>query len=296
MNLLKTLLIGAVVLFAGCGIAEDVDDCPYNAILTFRYDGDVSYDIFAEKIDRVALYVFSDDGALVSRMDFSQAQLRDYQGTTLKLNPGHYRIVCWGNAFDNTQIAPEAPRDAARVQHPDLFSGADIATNDHLYYAACDLHLPKNDIISREIAFVSAHINLEIYTRGTGGSAGRLPIYAVNGLCPQYDFDMRTLGAPASYYPAVSFDTAKNAAAAKLQVFRFSDDNPVTIDIRDPQNPAETIYTVNLKEFMAQHDIHVDGVQEATVELLVEFGDLSVDIVIPDWGAEPVGPVGPGYN
>lgn len=296
MNLLKTLLIGAVALLAGCNIKEDVSDCPYNAILTFRYDGDVSYDIFAEKIDRVALYVFSDDGALVSRMDFSQEQLRDYQGTTLKLNPGRYRIVCWGNAFDNTQIAPEDPHDEARVQHPDLFSGADIATNDHLYYAACDLHLPKNDIISREIAFVSAHINLEIYTRGTGGSAGRLPIYAVNGLCPQYDFDMRTLGAPASYYPAVSFDTAKNAAAAKLQVFRFSDDNPVTIDIRDPQNPAETIYTVNLKEFMDQNDIHVDGIQEATVELLVEFGDVSVEIVVPDWGEEPVAPGGPGYN
>ena len=51
-----------VALTTGC-IKEDLDSCDTNLI--FRYFGDGTKDIFPEKIEKVDLYVYSENGALV---------------------------------------------------------------------------------------------------------------------------------------------------------------------------------------------------------------------------------------
>lgn len=294
MKLLKTLMILSVLLTTGC-IKDDMDKCPYNTMLTFRYCGDQTTDQFAQMIDGVTLYVFSNDGRLVTSQNLSQAELRTYQGVNLKLDPGKYHFVCWGNAFANTQMTSEGALNAAILQHPNLLTGNNISTNDHLYFGSYDLDLPKNDILSGVIDFASAHINLEIYTKGAG-TPTQLPAIEVQNLYPQYDFAMTPVGSQVTYNTAVGYDVPKAVAAAKLQVLRFANDNPILIDIKDPQGSGQSITVVNLKDFMANNNIRVDGIHEATVSILIEFGDLGVDVVIPDWGKEEIDPEGPGYN
>ena len=293
---MKTLLVVSVsaLLLAGC-MKVDMDDCPYNAMLTFRYYGDETSDEFAKMIDGVTLFVFSKEGRLVTTECLTAAALRAYQGINLKLEPGQYRFVCWGNAFECTEFRSENDLPFALLQHPNLAGGIQIPTHDPLYFGSCDLDLPKNDIIMGEVCFAGAHINLEIYTKGAGSSA-QVPTIEVQNLSSQYDFTMSVTDRKITCYPEVKYDPEKKAAVARMKTLRFPDDNPVLIDIKSPQDCGQSITVVNLKAFMAANNIHVDGIHEATVRVLVEFTDMGVNITIPDWKNEEIDPEGPGYN
>lgn len=294
MKLLKTLLILSVLLLTGC-MKNDIDDCPYNVMLSFRYYGDESFDQFSKMIDGVTLYVFSNDGKLAAIENISRQSLLENPGINLKLKPGMYHFKCWGNAFSKTKITGEDYLSTIVLQHPNLISGLPISTNDQLYFGSLDLKLPKDDILAGEVIFSSAHIHLEVYTKGAGNST-QLPSIEVHNLNCQYDFSMNSTGLQTTYYPDVSYDSEKAAAVAKLEVMRFSDDNPILIEVKDPLNGGNSIAIVSLKEFMAQNNIHVNGIHDVTVKILVEFNDLGIHITIPRWESEGIGPVGPGYN
>lgn len=295
MKLLKTWLILSGLLLAGC-MKNDMGDCPYNVMLSFRYNGDGPIDRFAEVVDAVTLYVFDSDSKFVCAKTLTESELRAYQGINLKLDPGKYRFVCWGNTFSNTAFVGEEQLQSARLYHPNLFAGREVQTNDPLYFGSEELVLPKDDIIAGEVLFASAHINMEIYTKGVEGMPAKLPPVEVQNLLAQYDFTMTTCGSPMTYYPSVAFDAEKNASVSKLQVMRFADDNPITIDIKDPLDKDNSIARLDLKEFMADNNIHVDGIHEVTIQILVEFGPLDVHITIPDWESEDITPEAPGYN
>lgn len=295
MKLLKALLFLSILTLTGC-MKNDIDNCPYNVMLSFRYYGDESFDQFSKMIDGVTLYVFSNDGSLVTTENISRQSLLNNPGINLKLQPGNYHFTCWGNAFNETKFTGEDHLSTILLQHPNLISGMPIPTNDQLYFGSLDLELPKDDILAEEVVFSSAHIHLEIYTKGTGTST-QLPTIEIQNLDPQYDCIMNpTSCSKVTYCPRVSYDSEKNATAAKLQVLRFSDDNPIKIEIKDPLNGENSIASVNLKDFMAANNIHVNGIHEATVKILVEFNDLGINIIIPKWESEDIGPVGPGYN
>lgn len=294
MKLLKTLLFLSILLLTGC-MKNDMDKCPYNLMLTFRYYGDESFDQFSKMIDGVTLYVFNNDGRLIDIENLSRQSLETQQGINLKLEPGKYRFVCWGNAFSETTFTGEDNLTTFSLQHPNLNCGLPIPTNDELYHGTLNVDLPKHDILAEEIIFSSAHIHLEIYTKGTGTST-QLPFFEVQNLYPQYDHTMCTTGSCVTYHPVAGYDSEKKAAFAKLQVLRFDDDNPINIEIKDPRGSGNNIATINLKDFMAKNDIHVTGIHEVTVKVLAEFSDLDVNITIPKWETEDIGPEGPGYN
>lgn len=272
------------------------ESCPYNAILTFRYNNDQERDIFAEKIDNVTVFIFSTDGRFITSKVISKPELMENQSTSLDLISGDYHFVCWGNAGENTKFTNTADLLSARLQHPNMITRGNIPTNDHLYFGTCDLSIPDNDILSAEVCFSSAHINLEVYVKGTTGLPDVLPQVEVHNLKPQYDFTMSPLGDETTYYPVSVYDEERHVAATRLQTLRFDDDNPIIIEIKDPQGSGNNIARVDLKEFMAKNKIHVTGIQEATVEILLEFEKLGVTVTVPNWESEEITPEGPDYN
>ena len=116
-----------VVLATGC-IKEDLDSCDTNLI--FRYFGDGTKDIFPEKIEKVDLYVYSENGALIETIGLDQGDLRRYQGTPLNLPAGKYRVVCWGNTKNDTRIDQAMALNTALVAAPHYFTREIITTND----------------------------------------------------------------------------------------------------------------------------------------------------------------------
>ena len=175
-KLSKTLcILITLALPAGC-INEDMSDCPppYNTELTFSYSGDRQEPaMFSRMIDGVTLVVFDRAGGeRVLDKTVVKADLNRFQGTELYLPAGDYRIVCWGNAFDDTELLSGSLSES-RVHAPAYGKGKKIATNDHLYYGECDITVPTtvnaSGKVTGDIPFRSAHIDMRIYIKGVNG-------------------------------------------------------------------------------------------------------------------------------
>ena len=67
-----------------------------------------------------------------------------------------------------------------------------------------------------------------------------------------------------------------------------SNDNAIVVSIE--KQDGTQLHTVDLKAFMAANSITVDGKNEATVAMKIEFYDGHFTITIPDWGSQPVDP------
>ena len=132
------VLTTVMLLMTGC-IRENMDDCKGKVTLRFRYVGDGTTDIFAEKIDKVTMYVYSAaDGSLAGVFEYDEKALDAYQGANIELYPGNYQIVCWGNAFENSTI-----HEGDRIAAPGHFDNTEIDTNDPLYYGTTDIAIPE---------------------------------------------------------------------------------------------------------------------------------------------------------
>ena len=306
MKLLKILctLLGITAVSAGC-IKEDMSGCPpeVNTYLTFSYRGDTDDPtMFRKMIGRVSLYVFdSASGQHILTKTVGEADLRLFEGTQLYLPEGNYRIVSWANAANNTEILVNGAWSQGRVHAPGYTARKRIATNDHLYYGELDITVPATAIqpgnnaikVTGDIPHRSAHINIEIYTKGFGHKDKPVtwPVVEMAGLMPQYDMGM-TPAQPfeATYYPTVAWDSEQNVAAARFSVLRFSDKNDITVTVREPAPDNTAKATVNLEKYMIDNNISVDGRNEATVRLLFEFTDLGVTVTIPGWTGGDVDP------
>lgn len=309
MKVLKTLFaltaLAAFTLPAGC-IEEDMSDCPpeVNTELTFSYTGDENDPtMFGRMIDRVTLFVFDNtDGQHILTKTVEKSELILFQGTKLYLPAGEYTILSWANAFDATEIIP-GTLSTGRVHHPShgTTPQGTIPTNDHLYYGEYPLTVPAaatlpgnsgSHMVTGDIPHRSAHINIEVYTKGFGsaGDPASWPMIEMTNLMPQYKIQMGD-AAPyvTSYFPAMGWDADKKGAAARFQTLRFAADNTADIVVRDPADRTVKA-SLDLRQHIIDHTIAVDGRHEVTISVLFEFTDLGVSITVPDWTGGNVDP------
>lgn len=296
MNLLRLLSILLVVLtMSGC-IKDDQNDCPpaFNALLSFKYAGDNDdAGMFAKMIDGVNLYVFDKSGQFVTKQEIDKSALITLQGTQLNLTPGEYIIVCWGNVFENTKVSDFDVFNSGVVNHPNYnIEGKSIPTNDHLYYGKYEVTVPQSGVVSGEILFKGAHINMEIFVQGLGisGQKETYPIIEVRNLMPQYGFDMENRQPlQTTYLPEIFYDEKLMASTVYFQVLRFADDNPIIIDIKDSAT-KEIKASINLKDFILKEGIILKNKNEVTISILIEFADLGIKITVPNWDDTDITP------
>lgn len=296
MKLLKVLFFFGILIFNSC-MKEDMSDCPTgNVNLTFRYTGNTLDDLswFNKMIDRVNLYVFDSDGKLVvgaeqqlEKKDLTKAQ------TKLWLEPGNYTIICWGNVFDNTLISNHTTLTNGKVNHPDYGTiGKSLSTQDHNYYGTLEITVPQSGEVSGEVKFKGAHINMEIAIKGWNNTqtSTDFPYIEVQNVMPLYTIDMID-AAPYNYtyIPKISQNNGEDYILATLQTFRFTDDNPLLVVVKN-QTQDRTFTSIDLKKSMEDGNITVNGLNEATVRLILDFTDywkdLSVKISIEGWSKE----------
>ena len=303
MKLLKTICaLTALALLGGC-IKEDMSDCPpeVNTSLTFSYTGDENDPMmFGKMIDCVELFVFDrTSGQHILTKTVVKADLRAFQGTELFLPAGDYRIIAWGNAFDNTEILHNGSLTAGRVHAPafNMEPQRKISTNDHLYYGDYNITVPATDGMPQpvmgDIPFHGAHINIEIYIKNFGhaNDPATYPVVEMHNLMPQYDIQKTAVQPFATtYFPAVEWDATNAVAAARFQVLQFTDLNTISVVVREPAPDNTVKATVGLMQYMLDNYISVNGRNEATVSLLIEFTDLGITVTIPDWGSGDIDP------
>lgn len=278
-------MIVTLSLAIGC-IRENMDDCMGKVTLRFRYVGDRTTDIFPEKIEHVTMYVYSAaDGSLVDEIRYDDKALTAYQGADLALFPGQYRIICWGNALDETTI-----NEGEKIAANGYYNKSKISTNDPLYYGTVDIEVPET-LTERDYTcdFVSSHVKFRVRIEGFGDPTTSVPSIELTQLASFTDFDnIPSEEERYSYHPALTADQDDTSSyTTAFNTLRFEDDNDIVLRIHANESRA-VVHEFPLADFLEENHIAVEGVHEVTIPILVRFSPIGVEII--DWETVPVIP------
>ena len=283
------LLLSMVVtlpLAGGC-IRENMDDCKGKVTLRFRYVGDGTTDIFPEKIEHVTMYVYSiADGSLAAIQKYDDNALAAYQGADVMLFPGRYEVVCWGNALDETTI-----NEGEKIAADGYFENTDIATNDPLYYGTIEIEVPETLVENNYICdFVCSHVKFRVRVEGFDQTTMGVPSLELTQLASFTDFDnVPSDEERCSYHPvlAAGSDGEQTVYTAEFNTLRFNDDNDIMLRLHSDETRV-VAHEFPLADFLQEHNIAVEGVNEVTVPILIRFSPIGV--TIDDWDSVPVNP------
>lgn len=278
------LLSVIALLLTGC-IRDYQLDCPGRVNLTFSYTGDTNdTSMFAKMIDQVTVLVFNSEGEHILTQIIDKQKLSVFKGTELTLDAGTYSIVCWANAFENTEVTENNRISEKRVHHPNFLKGTSIPTMDHIYYGQHTITVADNDKLTENIPFSGAHINIKVYVDSSifKNSNEEVPTVEAHNILPQYDMQMgSTQPFQTTYYPHTVKNRENGLYECFFQVLRFEDDNPVKIEIKNKSGLS--VYKLDLKTYMAENNISVNEKNEATVPVLFEYTDLGISVSVPKW-------------
>lgn len=309
MKLFHMVILLFVAFFSNGCINEDTEDCPpeekENFILRFHYETNSQKELFIKKIQEVDVFVFKEDGQFVTTRNVDYAALSSFTGITLELEPDNYRIVCWGNVSEKTFTAPLETRSLFRdayLSNIALRNGTMASNGDSLYYASDNLSFQSlkvatyaENVVERTINFYNAHIKVQVYVKGLidKNSQGESlpPVIEMTNVPGGYNFEQKTTTGMISYLNTSSYQAISGEEVAAMVFYtpRFMDNN--TIEIRIKKSSNNNILTrINLKDFMRENNITVEGVSEAVVPVLVEYKEASVEITVPKWAQTPVDP------
>ena len=285
-------LIAAFSLLTGC-IREDRSDCTCDVLLSFIYMGDGDDDIFPEKIDQVNMYVYSAaDNSLAGEYVFDKDALTAEQGAHLHLFPGNYRIVCWGNMFENTQV--EKTYSEAKVAEPVWFKSDSYTGTDPLYFSDVEISVPEAlQDVTETCEFESSHIDMYVKLKGFKGAMGQsgeeVAVNVSHTGCPAYtDFFNVPAAEKCEVMPEIMDDPEdEDSYIMQYNVLRFTEDEATSLILTNSADGNE-IYTVSIPDFIDRYEVEVDGKQEAAVAIQITLGPVGVEVV--EWNIEDVFP------
>lgn len=285
-------LIAAFSLLTGC-IREDRSDCTCDVLLSFIYMGDGDDDIFPEKIDQVNMYVYSAaDNSLAGEYVFDKDALTAEQGAHLHLFPGNYRIVCWGNMFENTQV--EKTYSEAKVAEPVWFKSDSYTGTDPLYFSDVEISVPESlQDVTETCEFESSHIDMYVKLKGFKGAMGQsgeeVAVNVSHTGCPAYtDFFNVPAAEKCEVMPEIMDDPEdEDSYIMQYNVLRFTEDEATSLILTNSADGNE-IYTVSISDFIDRYEVEVDGKQEAAVAIQITLGPVGVEVV--EWNIEDVFP------
>lgn len=283
------LYILLLVTVTGC-IKENLDDC--ETTLYFSYLGDETKEIFPQKIEKVDMYIYNQNNVCIQKAVLNRKELGRQRGTTLNLPSGQYHVVCWGNSLNDTKINEGSSLKNNIVGAPHYFTKELITTNDSLYFGEREITITNEGYRTDTVHFSSAHIKMRIELEGLDAvnntRAAVSPIsIEVGNLSSTVDFTKTFSNECISYYPLVNFDSGIQKFGAKFNVLRFNNDNEVYLRLHDNQTNKE-LYTMQLKDFMKENNITVEGINEATVGIRIRFNGTAV--TVKPWDEEVIRP------
>ena len=247
-----------------------MDDCKGKVTLRFRYVGDGTTDIFPEKIEHVTMYVYSiADGSLAAIQKYDDNALAAYQGADVMLFPGRYEVVCWGNALDETTI-----NEGEKIAANGYFENTDIATNDPLYYGSIEIEVPETLVENNYICdFVCSHVKFRVRVEGFDQTTMGVPSLELTQLASFTDLDnVPSDEERCSYHPvlAAGSDGEQTVYTAEFNTLRFNDDNDIMLRLHSDETRV-VAHEFPLADFLQEHNIAVEGVNEVTVPILIRF-------------------------
>ena len=292
-----------LLAFTGC-IKENLDDCPppYNVALNFSYFYNklASGNLFTGRVDNVGIFVYDAAGNFVTSFFKGPEDFLLYPAQArIFLNPGEYRLVCWGNDFEHTDIQAGLagqPLSAARVFHTGRARG-ESDNGDPLFYAPRMANLnnpnanillltvPQEGVVQQPVNFTATHKTLEVIIKGFRDEDGRpCPNVVITGQPLAYNFLMQPIvGGNMEYRQrAVEEEWTAQHGVATFYVPLFEWENDINIQVVRPSNNA-LVHTISLHQYFVDNPIALTSLDWDKVSIIIEFNDLGAVVSVEPW-------------
>lgn len=302
--------IFALSAFTGC-IRENVDDCETPVELKFLYFGNGIVDIFQERIDSVLMYIYElPSNSLQKTTRISKDDLLKMQGAKLRLVPGDYRIVCWGNAGDGSVI----DLDGKRLMDREYAENGTSDGIEELYFGDVILTVPLTlRPVEETVVYEASYIMMKVELLGFGnignisvnpvegtsstiqyaGGSNQLVTLAHENHSAHIDFDNQPSDdVLTDYIPVLSaHPDEEDSYITDYLVPRFDNGTGATLSIYR-NDTGELFYSRPMSELMDELGIVIDDRNEQLVHLklktYVSGGEVHVEVL--GWNSEIVFP------
>ena len=290
-NIALTLLL-AGGLSTSC-IKEDHSECHNVYRLALSYMGDGQTEIFAEKIDRVNMYVFDANYVCVASGQLSDADIEARLTTLPVLEPGDYTVVCIGNAHQTgVESLSDGSLDQMVFASNAYLAGETVSTDDPLYWSSTEYQIQpfnaKQVAQTQTAQFKSSHYDVYVEVVGIQPQtkSESLPVIELVGLSPMTDFTNMAKGDPVTYVMDAVHDGEVTLSAHSC-IMRQPDARKNVLRVSYPDGTL--VAEVNFADHIARN--HIDtSLQECVIPFRVEISPLSVTITTPVWYIENVTP------
>lgn len=155
-----------------CDIDGRLPECDYNVAISYSYTTGGGNEI-DDYVFSATDYLFDASGQLIASYERSGLDIAE---SRMKLQPGHYTLVRWGNRSDRSVLHPT---DTAECRYTNCLLAFD--NPDPLHYSKTELDVPQAGIVRKKEYQAHAYLHLYITVEGIEGTKGDPYTMCLNG-------------------------------------------------------------------------------------------------------------------
>lgn len=293
-NIAMCLFAVAGLVLSSC-IREDRSDCYNVYMLELSYLGDGTEEIFAEKIDKVDMYVFDSHNVCVASREISEDDLRARVTQLPPLEEGDYHVVCVGNAYSTgVEGLSSGDLNSVFIAAESYLEGTAVSGNDPLYMASVSYTVEPFDeyrqVETVRALFASSHYDISVEVSGVPAvKSDGYPLVQLVGVSPCTDFTNRAFGEPAIYQMETEHDGDRTLKAYN-NIMRHTAHEEVCLRVISSDG-SRILAQISFADFLASYGNYIDVTRhEVLIPFEVKFMSADVIVSLPDWMINQIKP------